>query len=276
MMAERLQDSCRVPHGLHALVVHLETAGVEVEQPDAQTARLGAHLVDVGAGGCRSDDGVPGARPLRNVEHERSVANRARHAELHAETALVTQRPCGDAALAGLEPDEPAARCRDTDRAAAVARMRDRDHPCGNRCGGPTGRTAGRVVGVPGVPRDPERERFGARQASPLRARPASDDRQARSLEALHEPGARCRDMCGGLERPVAVRDGVACVVGPEVLEEERDPTQRADGRRAVACPGDCPVEPPQVHGVQFRVQLLDALGSGNRRLCRCEVTPPD
>ena len=88
---------------------------------------------------------------------------------------------------AGLRPDEPAARRRDPDRAAAVVAVRHRDHPGGDGRGRAAARTARRPVGVPRVAGRAEPARLGRRQDAHLRHRGLADDHEPGVAEPAHE-----------------------------------------------------------------------------------------
>ena len=145
---------------------------------------------------------------------------------------------------------------RNADRTAAVGRMRDRHAACGNHGGAAGRRSAGGVVGIPGVARDvdggilrraadPEFRRGGA--PDQIEARPAhlfghkgvgggaiaAHDQRAHFLEAALHGGAEVLHQEGQAgKRPVeigAVRGGV----GDRILEHFHDGRQRGIG------PGD-------------------------------------
>ena len=92
------------------------------DQAHAQAARVGADLLGVGARLGRREVRLAGRRPVRDeLEHRRRVAHRARHHQLgHQPADEVAQRRHRHPRRDGFRPDEPAARGRDADRAAAV------------------------------------------------------------------------------------------------------------------------------------------------------------
>ncbi len=109
------------------------------------------------ANGRSRSGGVP--PPVRigradHVEHGRGVGHRAAQHPLGGHPLPARDRR-GDAAPAGLQPHQPAARGRDADRATPVAGMGHREHARGHGGGRtPTGSARG-VIGVPRVPGHP-------------------------------------------------------------------------------------------------------------------------
>src|SRR5207244_2115763 len=81
------------------------------------------------------------------------LAHRARDrmADAHAAPAFAEVRPQRRARARGLEAEQAAAGRRNADRAAAVGRMRHRQHAGRHRGGGTTARAAGAELEVPRV-----------------------------------------------------------------------------------------------------------------------------
>ena len=93
-----------------------------------------------------------------------------------------------DAPALGLDPEEPARRRRDADRAAAVGAQRARDHAGGDRRGAAAARAAGAALRVPRVAGRAPRLRLGEvrpqRQLGHVRL---ADHDGARGAQAAHD-----------------------------------------------------------------------------------------
>ncbi len=138
------------------------------------------------------------------------------------------------AALRGLEPDEPGTRRRDPDRPAAVAGVGDR-HESGGDCGGGAAarsarrvlavpRVAGRAVGLGSV--------TGRLPNSGLLVRPSVISPALRKRTTRFES---CFDSGGSCGRPVARRERQPGQVMCEVLDQERHAGERASRCRSRA-----------------------------------------
>ncbi len=138
-------------------------------------------------GGAITVSPTPGPRIASSMH--RGVAHRPAHAVLDAQAGLGSHRADTGAALARLETDQPAARRRDADAAAAVRSVGERHHPGGDRRGGAAAGAAGRAVEIPRVARRPPRDRLGRRQAAHLGTVGPPGDHQAGGLEAGDERG---------------------------------------------------------------------------------------
>ncbi len=126
---------------------------------------------------------------------------------------------------------------------------------------------------IPRVARRGEAPRFGGHRGPELRHVGAAERDEARRAELFrqvrryrpghlaHRPDAECRGLA---------RDRAA-----QVLEQDRHAPERAIGQMAVGLqPGR--VEPRPDHGVQLRVDRLDAGDGGLGQLLGTYLTAPD
>ena len=164
-----------------------------------------------------------------------------------------------------LQADEPAARRRDPDRAAAVAGVGDRHHAGRDRGGRAAARPARRAGRVPRVARRAPRDRLGRRHAAELRAVRATGDDEARPRGTGRRGSCRRRaTKSASLKRDVAVAERLPGVARAQVLQQERHAAEGAVGQRRVGGRLAGVVEPADDHRVQHRVDPLDPL---DRRL---------
>ena len=187
LMAEGLEQ-CRGPlDGRQRLGDDLDSHGGQGVDRHPKTARVSADLVDE-----RTVLGrwaPPGQRVggADAVEDGGGVGHRPGHDPFGRQA-----RPVGDGvghpATARLEPNEPAARCRNPDRAAAVAGMGCWEHARGHRGRGTPARTTWGVPGVPGVAGSTEPEILSDADRTELWSVGPSGEDEARVDEGLdHE-----------------------------------------------------------------------------------------
>ena len=120
---------------------------------DAQPARIGTDLVEVGASRRRRAVGVAGPGAARRVQEGGAVAHAQGDRVLGGEPAapLAEIGRHGVAPAGRLEADESAAGGRGPDRAETVRGVRRGQHPRADRGGRATARAAGDACVVPGV-----------------------------------------------------------------------------------------------------------------------------
>ena len=132
-----------------------------------------------------------------HVEERRRIAHGARDRPGRAEPERARhERRGGDAPARRLDAEEPAARRRDADRAAAVAAVRDRREPGCDRGGGAAARAAGRARRVPRVAAVAVQLRLGHRDRPELGRVRLADDREAGVADLAARPTRRSPARC--------------------------------------------------------------------------------
>ncbi len=240
--------------------IDLDSRGRARDEPDPQRPGLDPELLDVRALGRRGRVGVARGRAGDGVEQGRRVADRPRDGELrdHPGHRVARQRPLGDPLARRLEADEAAVAGRDPDRSAAVVRVRDRDHPGGDRRGGAAARAAGGVVEVPGVAGGAVRARLRGRQDAELGDVGLADRHEAGVAEPHAEEGVDRGAEVDVLEHLRAQVVRLAGQRRADVLEQERDAAERTV-RQRVARRLSALVEELMDDRVELRVERLDA-----------------
>ena len=243
-------------------------------EPDPQGARLHLSSVEegpVGWGGVRRAD----VRPLRGVEERRAVPHRAAD-------HMPGDQPVPPLTLIGaqrrttarrLEPEQPASRCGDTDAAATVPSVRDRDDA--RRHGSPR-TTTGAARGVVAVPRIAGRAaqlRLGHPEDPELRAVGLADEDHTRTAVAREQLRVVVGDVVH--QRSAGERARLVSQEAVHVLDQERDPSEGAIGQvsgRVNAC--------LVIHAVDHGIELaIDHVRSGDGRvdeLGRCHLPRAD
>ena len=230
---------------MQAWATSISTGGVTT-MPDPELGR--------GAGGQgrerlgRRERVVPGQRigPADDVEHGRGVGDRPAH-DAAGGQALEAVRAARHPVAARLEPDQAAARRRDADRPAAVARVRDRGHARGDGGGRATARPARGVVGVPRVPGDAQRVALGEGHRAELGRRRLVEQDEPGLLEALDDQLALGDRL---LRRPLRAVAGRPAGHVVQVLDRDGHAVERRRARRpASRPPRRWPGGPPRAPG---------------------------
>ncbi len=235
-----------------------EPAGrVGDERADAEPPGIGADLVGERARWRRGGVGVAGHGAGDGVERGRAVAHRAGHDVTCHQPGprFAVVRTERHAAARRLEPEQPARAGGDADRAATVARVRERHHARRDRGGAPAARPARRTGDVPRVVRGAVRVRFRGREEPELgRVRLADDDasRGAQLGEEVRvviggvaERRAAAGSRGGAVHRP-GTRRGPSPGSGHRGTGRRGRPSAsaRARGRRAGGSPRSAPGSP--------------------------------
>ena len=188
-------------------------------QSDAQAARFARR---------RSPERRP--RAGDDVEQERRVTDRPGQRAEHGQAVEQLVAGRHPAALR-LDPDQAGPRRRNPDGTGAVRAERCGDHACRDRRGGPAGRTARGMTGLPRVARRAERGPLGERPDRHLRDVRLAEHDRARGAQALddlrvrrHRPAVRRGSPRGDLAGDVDV-----------VLDRDRHAEQRRSFARGQA-----------------------------------------
>ena len=162
-------------------------AAVEADRVVAILGRQRAPVARIGAG--------------HDVQRQRRVEHAARQ---HALADHVGERRVGgilrDAAVAGLQSDQPGMGGGNADRAAAVVAVIERIDARRRQRRGAARRAAGRVLGIPRAARRALQRRIGQRLPAELRRRALADEDHAGRAEALGDGGVLGgRRLVGGM-----------------------------------------------------------------------------
>ena len=207
---------------------------VSTSVADAEPAGIGAHLVGEGARRRRGGVGVARHGAGDGIERGRAVAHRAGHDVTGHQPGprLAGVRTERHAAARGLEAEQPARAGGDADRAATVARVRERHHARRDRGGAPAARPTRRTGDVPRVVGGTVRVRFRGREEAELGGVGLAHDDASRGAQL----GEEVRVVIGGVadvaEQPVPEVERFAGQVPVEVLDQDRDSPERSVGRR--------------------------------------------
>ena len=165
------------------------------------------------------------AGPRDDVVEQRRVRHPASEYAVHGQAVPVASvgRERHASAL-GLEPEQPAPRGGDADRAGAVGGERGAHEPGGHRRAAAPTRAAGRPLQVPGVAGDAEGGGLGERPQAQLGHVGLADDHRAGVPQASHDLGVRA----GGLVLRVGAFAGELADHVDVVLDGDRHPQQRA------------------------------------------------
>ena len=235
------------------------TRGVGVEEPDAERAGIDADLGRERAVRASAPRAAPTTRGAPVTSRIAAVSRTVRDDDVLADEEvgdLVEVGADRDAAARRLEPDEPAARRRDADRAAAVVGVGDGDHPARHRRRRTTARTAGACG----------RASTGCASARRTRARWSAAARPPACWCVRRTTNPASRKRAGELRRCASRggrrRAGSAC---PRRGSRPRSPRSRSLSRNGTPRKGPSgsvagrlgagPVEAVADHGVELRVQ---------------------
>jgi hypothetical protein len=197
VVAELAEGVRRVLKGLDAVGVRRVAQDRPRREADAKTARVAAYGVCEGPRGGGDDVGRPRVGAVRRVEQGRRIAHAAGEDVGYDEAvpAFADVGAQGHTPAGGLEPEEPASRSRDTNRPAAVARVRRGDDARSHRRGRSAARSAGGVFEAPGVAGGAVEGGLGDGDDAKLGRVGLAEDDQTRGLVAFGEHAAPVGDL---------------------------------------------------------------------------------
>ena len=276
-LLDRVAHALQEPRRLAKRRGHLGLGRLGARQPvgqrDPERAGRRLHRLGVGRGRrCDAQDRA-GVVPLHRLEQGRGVAHAARDHELrrHPHQRHPEGRAQGRAPARGLQPEEPAARRRDADRAAAVVGMRQRHH-CGRdrRRGAARGAPRG-AAGIERVARRPAVEdRLGGAVEAELGRGGRAHQGQACRAEPLEQHSAPRRGEVDRVQHPRARALAHPLHLQDQVLGEERHA-----GERAVRRPGQG-LDQGLREEVQLGVQAMSRLAGAGLDLGARRLVPGD
>ena len=225
--AERLEPRRRV----RAEIGHfrLDAGVAQVGRPGDGQARdslVAGGEEGIGGGGQRVPIAIVGAG--ERVQHQGGIAHRPRHGPGVREGLPSGQTGAGGHAAEGrLEPEDPAERGRDPDRAATIGAEGEGAEPRRHRRPRPAARPAGRARHIPRIARGAKEGVVGdALEPELRRVRLAHDDR-AGGAEALHRYRVFLGHVVG--EQP-RTRGGAKAPCEDQILDGDGHPVEGAEG----------------------------------------------
>ena len=244
-------------------------------KPDPQLAGIAADRLGERGARRRRPGGVTGLVAREDVQRRGGLRDRPAQRAVGRQEGVAELGAAGDPPAARLQADEAAARGRDPDRAAAVARVRDGHHPgCDRRPGAARG-AARRAAGVPRVARRPEAARLGDRDDAELGRGGAADEDEPGLAQAPHDVAVVVgREV---LVQVGAVRERPAGHRHAQVLDRDRHARERplvpardgVGGREGAVGVGEG-------EGVDLAVDLVDPPERLLDELARADVTGSD
>ena len=265
---ERAAASATAP--THARSTGTSIGGVEYRDTKPTgwlECRLGERL-----GGRRRPPRIAGLVPCHDVEQVGRILDRPRERPGGGQALQRSERGARNPSARRLQPEQPAARGRNADRASAVGRVRCRNETGRERCGGTSARPTRRQLGVPRIPRRPVELGLRERDRPELGRVRLADDNEARLEKSPHDGEVEVGDVLGVRSRGVGRPDTGG---RREILDPDRHAAKRGvaggrvDGSRSLE-------RLVRAHGderVEGRVEPLDALERRRHELPRGDLS---
>ncbi len=162
------------------------------------------------------------------IKHHCGIANRARQHMMadHSAPVFCRNRTAWDTPARRTQPEKPATRCRDTDRACSVIAIGHRHHTRGNGRCRTAGRTANAACHIPGIECRTMKRGFRCDIAGKLRQIGFTHHHQTSGLIAFDEFMIALRDI--SLCRTTSKRHCCTGIGRAIILQQNRNTAERA------------------------------------------------